>query len=388
MKIHEYQAKAILRKFGVAVPRGDVAYSASEARDISSALGGRVVVKAQIHAGGRGKGGGVRLAEDPDEAESIAKKMLGMRLITPQTGRQGKIVQRILIEEALDVERELYLGLVLDRSRARPVVMASRSGGMEIEEVAAKTPELILKEEADPAAGFQPFQARKLAFGLGLDGARAGKAARIMTGLYEAFASTDALLAEVNPLVTTSSGEVLALDAKMSFDDNALFRHPDLRELRDISEEEPLEVEASKFSLNYIKLEGNVGCMVNGAGLAMATMDIIKLAGGEPANFLDVGGGATAEQVTNGFRILLSDPHVKAVLINVFGGIVRCDVVARGVVEATAQAGVKVPVVVRLQGTNKEEGQKLLNESGLNFTVADGMRDAAEKVVALAGAER
>ena len=384
MKIHEYQAKAILRTHGVTVPRGDVAYTAAEAREVAAKLGGRVVVKAQIHAGGRGKGGGVKLADDAAQAESLAKTMLGMRLVTPQTGPEGRVVQRVLVEQALERDRELYLGLVIDRTRCRQVLMASSSGGMDIEEVAAKTPELILKQEIDPGIGFQQFQARRLAFALGLKGPQVGKAAAIMTGVCKAMAANDASLVEINPLVTTAAGDVLALDAKMTFDDNALYRHPDLKELRDISEEEPLEVEASKFSINYIKLNGNVGCMVNGAGLAMATMDIIKLAGGEPANFLDVGGGATAEQVTNAFRIILSDAHVKAVLINIFGGIMRCDIVAQGVVQAASQIGVKVPVVVRLEGTNKEEGQQILRDSALSFTVADGMKDAAEKVVGLA----
>ncbi len=384
MKIHEYQAKVILKQHGVAVPRGDVAYTAAEAREIAHRLGGKVVIKAQIHAGGRGKGGGVKLVDGLDQVESTARAMLGMHLVTPQTGPQGKVVQRVLVEEALERERELYLGLVVDRSSGLPIMMASSAGGMDIEEVAAKTPELILRESIDPVTGFAPFQARKLAHSLGLTGPLAGKAAKIMTGLYEAFAASDASLAEINPMVTTKAGDVLALDAKLNLDDNALYRHHDLRELRDIAEEEPLEVEASKFSLNYIKLNGNVGCMVNGAGLAMATMDIIKLAGGEPANFLDVGGGATAEQVTNAFRIILSDTHVQAVLINIFGGIMRCDVVAQGVVDASRQVGVKVPVVVRLEGTNKEEGAAILRNSGLNFTVADGMRDAADKVVALA----
>ena len=384
MKIHEYQAKAILEKHGVAIPRGDVAYTAAEARDIAQKLGGRVVVKAQIHAGGRGKGGGIKVTEGLDQAEDAARAMLGMRLVTPQTGPEGKMVQRILVEEAVERDRELYLGLVVDRSSGLPIMMASSAGGMDIEEVAAKTPELILKQSIDPIAGFAPFQARNLAYGLGLTGAQAGQAAKIMAGLYAAFIACDASLAEINPMITTKAGNVLALDAKINLDDNALYRHHDLRELRDLAEEEPLEVEASKFSLNYIKLNGNVGCMVNGAGLAMATMDIIKLAGGEPANFLDVGGGATTEQVTNAFRIILSDPHVKAVLINIFGGIMRCDIVAQGVVEASRQVGVKVPVVVRLEGTNKDEGATILRSSGLNFTVAEGMKDAAEKVVALA----
>ena len=328
------------------------------------------------------------MAASPDETETIARAMIGMRLVTPQTGPEGKTVQRVLIEEARDLDRELYLGLVIDRTTGRTVMMASSAGGMDIEEVAEKTPHLILKETIDPAAGFQPYQARKLAFGLGLTGGQVGKATKIMANLFRAFEATDASLVEINPLVTTKGGDVLALDAKMNFDDNAMYRHPDIKELRDLTEEEPLEVEASRFALNYIKLNGNVGCMVNGAGLAMATMDIIKLAGGEPANFLDVGGGATAEQVTNAFRIILSDKHVKGVLINIFGGIMRCDVVAQGVVQAVSQVGVKVPVVVRLEGTNKEEGQKILNESGLNFTVADGMKDAADKIVRLVGGSR
>jgi len=388
VKIHEYQAKGILRKFGVAVPRGDVAYTPVEARDIARRLGGRVVVKAQIHAGGRGKGGGVKVAESADKAEEIAKAMLGMNLVTPQTGPEGKLVQRVLVEEALDRDRELYLGMVIDRATERTVMIASSAGGMDIEEVAAKTPHLILKQPIEPSIGFQSFQARKLAFGLGLSGGQVGQAVKIMTNLCRAFEANDASLAEINPLVTTKSGDVLALDAKFNLDDNALYRHAELKELRDVSEEEPLEVEASKYALNYIKLNGNVGCMVNGAGLAMSTMDIIKLAGGDPANFLDVGGGATAEQVTNAFRIILSDLNVKAVLINIFGGIMRCDIVAQGVVQAAAQVGVKVPVVVRLEGTNKEQGQKILKDSGLDFTVADGMKDAAEKVVRLAGGAR
>ncbi|HKY33800.1 MAG TPA: ADP-forming succinate--CoA ligase subunit beta [Candidatus Polarisedimenticolia bacterium] len=386
MKIHEHQAKALLRTFGVAVPRGDVAADPAQARRIAEGLGGRVVVKAQIHAGGRGKSGGVKVAASAPEAESLAGAMLGMRLVTPQTGPEGKVVQRVLIEEALERDREMYLGLVIDRSSERPVLIASSAGGMEIEEVAAKTPELILKQAIHPAVGFQPYQGRALAFGLGLKGPQVGQAVAIIGSLCRAFHALDASLAEINPLVTTRDGAVLALDAKINLDDNALHRHPELKELRDLSEEEPLEVEASAHGLNYIKLSGNVGCMVNGAGLAMATMDIIKLAGGEPANFLDVGGGATAEQVTSAFRIILSDEHVRAVLINIFGGIMRCDVVAQGVVQAASQVGVKVPVVVRLEGTNKEEGQRILTESGLNFTVADGMKDAAEKVVRLAGA--
>ena len=388
LKIHEYQAKGILRQHGVAVPKGDVADSAASARDIARTLGGSVVVKAQIHAGGRGKGGGIKVAQSPEEAEMVARAILGMRLVTPQTGPEGRVVRRVLVEEALEREQELYLGLVVDRGAERPVFIASSAGGMDIEEVAAKSPERILKEPVDPSLGFKAFQARKLAFGLGLKGDSVGKAVKIMTGLWGAFVATDASLAEINPLITTRDGNVLALDAKLTLDDNALYRHPELKELRDLGEEEPLEVEASRFSLNYIKLNGNVGCMVNGAGLAMATMDIIKLAGGEPANFLDVGGGATAEQVTNAFRIILSDEHVKAVLINIFGGIMRCDIVAKGVVQAAGQVGVKVPVVVRLEGTNRDEGRKILAESGLTITVADGMKDAADKVVRLAGGAR
>jgi len=382
MKIHEYQGKEILARYGVRVPRGEVAYSKEEARAIAHKLGGTVVVKAQIHAGGRGKGGGVKLAKTPDEAAELAGKMIGMTLVTAQTGPEGREVQKVLIEEGLDIRRELYLGIVIDRQTGRPVFMASASGGMDIEEVAAKTPELILKEYIQPGMGLQAFQARKLAFGLGLGPELINAAVQFMMALYKAFEDTDASLAEINPFLVTGDNKVYALDAKMNFDDNALYRHKDIRELRDLNEEEPLEIEASKFNLNYIKLDGNVACMVNGAGLAMATMDIIKLAGGNPANFLDVGGGASAEQVKNAFRILLSDHNVKAVLINIFGGIMRCDIVATGVVQAAKDLGIKVPVVVRLEGTNVEEGQQILKDSGLNFIVADGMKDAAEKVVA------
>jgi succinyl-CoA synthetase beta subunit len=382
MKIHEYQGKEILARYGVRVPRGEVAYSKEEARSIAHKLGGTVVVKAQIHAGGRGKGGGVKLAKTPDEAADLAGKMIGMTLVTAQTGPEGREVQKVLIEEGLDIRRELYLGIVIDRQTGRPVFMASASGGMDIEEVAAKTPELILKEYIQPGMGLQAFQARKLAFGLGLGPELINDAVQFMMALYKAFEDTDASLAEINPFLVTGDNKVYALDAKMNFDDNALYRHKDIRELRDLNEEEPLEIEASKFNLNYIKLDGNVACMVNGAGLAMATMDIIKLAGGNPANFLDVGGGASAEQVKNAFRILLSDHNVKAVLINIFGGIMRCDIVATGVVQAAKDLGIKVPVVVRLEGTNVEEGQQILKDSGLNFIVADGMKDAAEKVVA------
>lgn len=386
MKIHEYQAKQILSRYGVAVPRGEVIAKPEEARAVAEKLGGgTVVVKAQIHAGGRGKGGGVKLAKNPSEAESIARQMLGMTLVTHQTGPEGRLVKRVLIEEGLDVARELYLGLVIDRSSGQPVFMASTEGGVEIEVVAAERPEKILKEFIDPAVGFQAYQARELAFGLGLDAAQANQAVKFFASLYRAFEATDASLAEINPFVVTKDGRLLALDAKMNFDDNALFRHPEIRELRDKDEEDPLEVKASEFSLNYIRLDGNVGCMVNGAGLAMSTMDIIQYAGGRPANFLDVGGGASEEQVKHGFEIILSDKNVRAVLINIFGGIMRCDIVANGVVAAAKSLSIKIPVVVRLEGTNVELGQKILRDSGLNFTVAANMKEAAEKVVALAG---
>jgi succinyl-CoA synthetase beta subunit len=381
MKVHEYQAKSILARFGVAVPRGEVTSSPAEAREIAKRLGGRVVVKAQIHAGGRGKGGGVKLAGDPGEAHDVAKKILGMTLVTPQTGPAGRIVQKVLVEEALDIARELYLGVTLDRSRGVPVVMASLSGGMEIEEVARKDPDAIVREPVDPLAGLFPFQARKLAFALGLSGDSQQKAVRLVQALMKAYVETDASLAEVNPLLVTRQGDVLALDAKMNFDDNALFRHPDIKEMRDLSEEDPLEVEASRFGLNYIKLDGNVGCMVNGAGLAMATMDLVKLAGGEPANFLDVGGGANEEQVKNAFRIILSDKNVRGVLINIFGGIMRCDIIAKGVVAAVREMGLAIPVVVRLEGTNVDLGKQILRESGLKITPADGLADAAKKIV-------
>jgi succinyl-CoA synthetase beta subunit len=385
MKIHEYQAKQILSRFGVTVPRGQVILSKDEARAVAVDLGGgTVVVKAQIHAGGRGKGGGVKLAHNPDEAEKLAGEILGMTLVTHQTGPEGRLVKRVLIEEGLAVAREFYLGLVMDRGTGWPVFMASTEGGMEIEEVAAHHPEKILKEFIDPAVGFQAFQARKLAFGLGLDSARISDAAKFLSNLYRAFEATDASLAEINPFVVTRDGRLLALDAKMNFDDNALFRHQDIHELRDFDEEDPLEVKAVNFGLNYIRLDGSVGCMVNGAGLAMATMDIIQYAGGSPANFLDVGGGANETQVKHGFEIILSDPNVRAVFINIFGGIMRCDIVANGVVAAAKSLGFKTPVVVRLEGTNVELGQKILRESELNFTVAANMKDGAEKVVALA----
>ena len=385
MKIHEYQGKELLKKFGVAVPRGIVARTADEAEKAAKELGTDVVVvKAQIHAGGRGKGGGVKLAKSPEEARTIAKDMLGMKLITHQTGPEGREVRVLLIEEGLPIDKEFYLGIVLDRVTGRPVFMASSAGGMDIEEVAAKTPEKIMKETIDPAVGFRSFQARKLAFGLGIPGDLIGQAVKFMQSLYTAYEQMDASLVEINPFLLTKDNRLIALDAKINFDDNALFRHKDFLELRDLNEEEPLEIEASKFDLNYIKLDGNIACMVNGAGLAMATMDIIKLAGGEPANFLDVGGGASQERVEAAFRILLADENVRAVLINIFGGIVRCDMVARGVVEAAKNLGIKVPVVVRLEGTNVEEGQRVIRDSGLNFTVANGMKDAAEKVVGLA----
>jgi succinyl-CoA synthetase beta subunit len=384
MKIHEYQGKAILAKYGVPVPRGEVAYTVEEAEAAAKKIGGSVVVKAQIHAGGRGKGGGVKIAKTAEEAAEIAKKMLGMTLVTHQTGPEGRLVQRLLIEETLPIERELYLGIVLDRSLGESVFMGSREGGVEIEEVAEKTPELILKEALMPGLPLQPFQARKLAFGMGIPAASAGAAAAAMMALSKAYDAMDGSLAEINPFILTKDGKVYALDAKINLDDNALYRHKDLMELRDFNEEDPLEVEASRFGLNYIKLEGNIACMVNGAGLAMATMDIIKYAGGSPANFLDVGGGANAEQIKNAFRILLSDPSVRAVLINIFGGILRCDTLASGVISAARELEIKIPIVVRMEGTNVELGRKILAESGLNFTVADGMKDSAEKVVRLA----
>jgi len=385
MKIHEYQGKELLKKFSVPVPRGIVARTPDEAYQAAKELACEpVVVKAQIHAGGRGKGGGVKLAKTAEEAREIARQMLGMKLVTHQTGPEGREVRVLLIEEGLPIDKEFYLGIVLDRASGRPVFMASAAGGMDIEEVAAKTPEQIFKETVDPAVSFRPFQARKLAFALGLPGALISPAAKFMQSLYGAYEAMDASLLEINPFLLTKDNRLIALDAKVNFDDNALFRHPDFKDLRDLHEEEPLEIEASKFDLNYIKLDGNIACMVNGAGLAMATMDIIKLAGGEPANFLDVGGGASQERVEAAFQILLADKNVRAVLINIFGGIVRCDMVARGVVGAAKNLGVKVPVVVRLEGTNVEEGQRVIRESGLGFTVATGMKDAAEKVVALA----
>ena len=385
MKIHEYQAKAILSKYGVPVPAGEAIFKASDAKGVAERLGGgTVVVKAQIHAGGRGKGGDVKLAANPVEADKLANQIFGMTLVTHQTGPEGRHVARLLVEQGLPIARELYLGLVIDRAAGRPVIMASQDGGMEIETVAEKTPERIHKEYVNPATGLVAFQSRKLAFALGLQGDQITKFGKMLGSLYNAFIGTDASLIEINPLILTKGGDLIALDAKVTFDDNALYRHPDIREFRDLSEEDPLEVEASKFSLNYIRLDGTIGCMVNGAGLAMATMDIIKLSGGEPANFLDVGGGANAEQIKNAFRILMADKNVKAVLINIFGGILRCDVLAAGVIAAVKELGVPVPIVIRMKGTNVEEGKKMLADSGLNFATADTMGEAANSVVALA----
>lgn len=382
MNIHEYQAKEILRRYNVAVPRGRVAFSPEEAEQIASEMGGTTfVVKAQIHAGGRGKAGGVKLAKSTHEVKTLANQMLGMNLVTHQTGREGKKVKRLLIEEGINIAKEFYLGIVLDRSVSRLVFMASTEGGVEIEKVAEEKPEAILKEYVSPTIGLQPFQARKIAFGLGLSGEQIKSAVKFILSLYKAFTESDASLVEINPLVLTQENEIIALDAKMNFDDSALFRHPEILELRDLEEEDPLEVEASKYHLNYIKLDGNVGCMVNGAGLAMATMDIIKVAGGMPANFLDVGGSANVETVRNGFKIILSDPNVKAILINIFGGIVRCDRVAKGIIEAAQSIKISVPMVIRLAGTNSEEAARLLKDSGMNFEVADTLEQAADKVV-------
>ncbi len=382
MKIHEFQGKEILRKYGVAVPDGRVAHTPDEAEQIAEELGGKAVVKAQIHAGGRGKGGGVKVASNAAEVRQAAEAIIGMQLVTHQTGPEGQKVKQVLVEKASDIDREFYLGITLDRAQSKLVVMASREGGVEIEEVAATNPEKILRETADPSVGIQPFQATRLAFGLGFEGAQVRSAAGLILKLYKAFVGADCSIAEINPLVTTKDGQVLALDAKINFDDNALYRHKDVEEMRDLDEEEDLEVEASKYDLNYIKLDGNIGCMVNGAGLAMGTMDIIKLAGGEPANFLDVGGGASAQTVENGFKILLSDPNVKAILINIFGGIVRCDRVAEGVIQARKNIDVNVPIVVRLAGTNADVAAQMLEESDMDFAVGNGLKDAAEKAVA------
>jgi succinyl-CoA synthetase beta subunit len=385
MKIHEYQAKQLLREFNVPVPRGIVARSAEEAEKAAIELGSeKVVVKAQIHAGGRGKAGGVKLASSPGQARQIASEMLGMKLVTHQTGPEGREVKTLLIEEGLPLDKEFYLGITLDRATGRNVLMASPAGGMDIEKVAEETPELIFKEQIDPSVGLVAFQARKIAFSLGLPNELVNDCTKFLLSLYKAYESLDASLVEINPFLLTQDKRLIALDAKVNFDDNALYRHKEFEGLRDLNEEEPLEIEASKFNLNYIKLDGNIGCMVNGAGLAMATMDIIKLAGGEPANFLDVGGGASQERVENAFRILLADPNVKAVLINIFGGIVRCDMVARGVVEAAKNLNVTVPIVARLEGTNVEEGRRVLKESGIGIIPAEGMADAAAKVVAAA----
>jgi succinyl-CoA synthetase beta subunit len=388
MKIHEYQGKAILKKYGVAVPRGEMVESRDAAEAAAKGLfdagASGVVVKAQIHAGGRGKGGGVKIAKSVEEAGELASKMLGMQLVTHQTGPEGRTVRRLLIEETLPIEKELYLGILVDRAEGKPVFMASTAGGMDIEKVAEENPDAILKQHIDPGMGLEPFQARKIAFQLGLKGQQINAGVQFLTGLYRAFLETDATLVEINPFITCTDGRLFALDAKLNFDDNAMFRHADIREFRDITEEDPLEVEASKYSLNYIKLDGSVGCMVNGAGLAMATMDIIKYAGGMPANFLDVGGGANAEQVTHAFEILLSDKNVKAVLINIFGGILRVDTLAKGIVEAATKTHIQLPIVLRLEGTNVEQGREILKQSGLKFIVADTMKDAAEKVVAAA----
>lgn len=383
MNIHEYQGKEILSKYGVAVPKGKVAFTPKEAEEIAKELGGGiVVVKAQIHAGGRGKGGGVKVAKNPEEAKEYAKQILGMTLVTHQTGPKGKVVKKILVEEGCSIKKELYLGMVVDRSTSRIVMMASTEGGMEIEEVATKHPEKILKEYIDPAVGMQAYNARKLAFGLGIPKDSINKAVKFMLGLYRAFAENDCTLAEINPLVLTAEGDVLALDAKMNFDSNGISRHKEIEVLRDLDEEDPKEVEASKYDLSYISLNGNIGCMVNGAGLAMATMDIIKFYGGEPANFLDVGGGATTEKVTAAFKLILADPNVKAILVNIFGGIMKCDVIAEGVVTAARDVALNVPLIVRLEGTNVEIGKKILNESGLSIIPATGMKEAGEKAVA------
>ncbi|RKQ37470.1 ADP-forming succinate--CoA ligase subunit beta [Oceanobacillus halophilus] len=384
MNIHEYQGKEVLREYGVKVPNGLVAYTVDEAVEAAKNLGTAVtVVKAQIHAGGRGKAGGVKVAKNLDEVRTYAEEILGKTLVTHQTGPEGKEVKRLLIEEGCDIKKEYYVGVVLDRATSRVVMMASEEGGTEIEEVAAETPEKIFKEVIDPVIGLAPYQARRLAFNINIPEELLGKAAKFMTGLYEAFVSKDCSIAEINPLVTTGDGEVLALDAKLNFDDNAMYRHPEIMEYRDLDEEDEKEIQASKYDLSYVALDGNIGCMVNGAGLAMSTMDIIKYFGGEPANFLDVGGGATAEKVTEAFKIILSDPNVKGIFVNIFGGIMKCDVIAEGVVEATKQVGLEIPLVVRLEGTNVDLGKKILNKSGLNITSADSMADGAQKIVSM-----
>jgi succinyl-CoA synthetase beta subunit len=384
MNIHEYQGKEILRKYGVSVPNGRVAFTVDEAVEAAKELGSKItVVKAQIHAGGRGKAGGVKVAKSIDEVRTYAEELLGKTLVTHQTGPEGKEVKRLLIEEGCDIKKEYYVGLVLDRATSRVVMMASEEGGTEIEEVAAKTPEKIFKEVIDPVVGLMPYQARRLAFNINIPTELVNKAVKFMMGLYQVFVEKDCSIAEINPLVTTGDGNVMALDAKLNFDDNALFRQKDIVEYRDLDEEDPKEIEASKYDLSYVALDGNIGCMVNGAGLAMSTMDIIKYYGGEPANFLDVGGGATAEKVTEAFKIILSDKNVKGIFVNIFGGIMKCDVIAQGVVEATKQVGLELPLVVRLEGTNVEEGKRILKESGLAITPADSMADGAQKIVEL-----
>ncbi|AST07552.1 ADP-forming succinate--CoA ligase subunit beta [Anoxybacillus flavithermus] len=384
MNIHEYQGKEILRSYGVSVPNGRVAFTVEEAVEAAKELGSSVcVVKAQIHAGGRGKAGGVKVAKSLDEVRTYASELLGKVLVTHQTGPEGKEVKRLLIEEGCDIKKEYYIGLVVDRATSRVVLMGSEEGGTEIEEVAAKTPEKIFKEYIDPAVGLQAFQARRMAFNINIPKELVNQAVKFMLGLYQVFVEKDCSIAEINPLVVTGDGKVMALDAKLNFDSNALYRHKDILEYRDLDEEDPKEVEASKYDLNYISLDGNIGCMVNGAGLAMATMDIIKYYGGEPANFLDVGGGATTEKVTEAFKIILSDPNVKGIFVNIFGGIMKCDVIANGIVEATKQVGLNLPLVVRLEGTNVELGKKILEESGLNITAAESMADGAQKIVSL-----
>ncbi len=386
MNIHEYQAKALLREYGVAVPRGEVAWTPEEAEQAARAIGGELwVVKAQIHAGGRGKAGGVRLARSPEEVRQIAAELIGKRLVTHQTGPEGRIVKRVLVEEGSRIARELYLGCVVDRATGRVTFMGSAEGGVEIEEVAARSPEKIVRVAVDPATGFMPYVGRRLAFAFGLEGARVRETVALCEGVHRCFVEKDASLVEINPLVVTEDGRLLALDAKMNFDDNGLFRRPEIVEMRDLDEEDPLEVEASRHGLNYVRLDGNIGCMVNGAGLAMATMDIIKLHGAAPANFLDVGGGTNRERVAAAFRLLLSDPRVEAVLVNIFGGIVRCDVIAEGIVAAAREVSLDVPLVVRLEGTNVEQGRRILAESGLAITAAEDLEDAARKVVELAG---
>ncbi|OAS83351.1 MULTISPECIES: ADP-forming succinate--CoA ligase subunit beta [Metabacillus] len=386
MNIHEYQGKELLRKYGVSVPNGRVAFSVDEAVEAAKELGTDVVVvKAQIHAGGRGKAGGVKVAKNLDEARTYAEEILGKTLVTHQTGPEGKEVKRLLIEEGCDIKKEYYVGLVLDRATSRVVLMASEEGGTEIEEVAEKTPEKIFKEVIDPAVGLQGYQARRIAFNINIKKELVGQAVKFMMGLYQAFVEKDCSIAEINPLVVTGDGKVMALDAKLNFDSNALYRHKDIVEYRDLEEEDAKEIEASKYDLSYISLDGNIGCMVNGAGLAMSTMDIIKFYGGDPANFLDVGGGATAEKVTEAFKIILSDENVKGIFVNIFGGIMKCDVIAEGVVEATKQVGLEIPLVVRLEGTNVDLGKKILNESGLNITSAESMADGAQKIVSLVG---